>query len=315
MAKETSLQAAYSAMAALKASGTPLTPGAVARAAGLARSTLYLEDDDWVDVLDAIAGKPSARLDAAAPDVRAEPKRLSAIDHLIKRIEGVEAELDGAIEFADSTYQSLIDQLQYYFALAHESPKRREEDQRRRTELIHTLQDLEKAKLEISVLREQIDLSKVSFTSGRKRQLVLSFHDDVGSAANQFLDALHAIIPDSIVGKVYAHVYFVCGAPMSGRTTWIDRHVPLGPGTTLYIEGIFQNRSIRGFIANHIRRLTQAKVHCVWLNTGLAECSRRAKHDKEGRLSIFPAADLEKIFSVLQPVTIDEPFDSIMGVG
>lgn len=148
------MKAVYSAIAQLKQEGEQLSVASVARAAGVGRSTIYQDNDDWHAVMAVIDGgdiPPAVLIDMPAVFRRREPSRIKS---LADRVEALEKELEETIRFADDTYQRLVDQLQYYFAISHETPSRRDEVRKQRIELTATYEEIGRLKEEVRRLTD-----------------------------------------------------------------------------------------------------------------------------------------------------------------
>lgn len=307
MAKGKSIQAAYSAIAQLRREGRKVTPSAVASLAGIGRSTLYREDADWIEVMAAIEGGelPPSTIVELAPVVPRERLRIAA---LADRVRLLEEELEETVKVADQTYQRLIDQLQYYFTLSHDTPNRRDETRKLRLELTASREEVNKLRRELNASDGS---SNVLNAKGNKRKIEIPAGLSAAKSVDHFLVALHQVIPDSIVGKAFTSIAFVCGLPFSGKTNWIDRQVAPGPGASLFIEGSLHTVEIRELMLRHVRRLCNAEITCVWILADAETCIRRI-----GSLNVADRA-LEKLIETIHadtaPVTITEEFDFIVG--
>ncbi|CAM4130041.1 hypothetical protein ROSA5918_23805 [Roseateles saccharophilus] len=312
MARGKSLQAVYAAIAHLRQEGEQLTVASVARAAGVGRSTLYQDNDDWNAVMAVIDGgdiPPAVVVNMPSVFRRREPSR---IKWLSDRIGALEKELEETINFADATYQRLVDQLQYYFAISHETPSRRDEVRKQRIELTATYEEIGRLKQEVRRLTDEGGRSNVIGAKGRKRHISIPPEMSVAKAMDHFLTELHRHIPDKAVGKAFTSITFVCGLPLSGKSTWIDRQAAPGPGTSLFIEGTLHTEELRTVLLAQVKRLCEAEVRCAWLLTGADECLRRAM---PSNVAAGPTEELIRaIHAGTERVSVMESFDSLVGV-
>lgn len=316
VAKKESLDAAYRAILAIRRQGLVPTPTSVAKLAGLTRSTLYRVDPEWVEVLDAIDGKDSSRLDAisALPDVEIRPRALNSVQALTKRLEEVEKEHAASITFADSVYQKLIDQLQYYFSAASQSPNKKNEEVGLRRKLADAHEVARRMESEVAKYKEVARKAKVISATGSKRVISIPPECTPVQAVQFFLDAVGTLIPNQRMATVVGEVIVVCGLPMSGKSTWINAFEIRNPGVTILIEGVNHREEFRRLIVSHLRRLGDFKITCAWLVTPMDECLRRNKYND------FPNAKdqaglISDISNALELVSVLEPFDSILRVG
>lgn len=312
MARGKSLKAVYAAIAHLRQEGEQLTVASVARAAGIGRSTLYQDNDDWNAVMAVIGGSeipPAVVVNMPSVFRRREPSRIKL---LADRVGALEKELEETIKFADVTYQRLVDQLQYYFALSHETPSRRDEVRKQRIELTAAYEEIGRLKQEVRRLTDRSERSNIIGAKGRKRHISIPAEMSVAEAMDHFLAELHRHIPDRAVGKAFTSVTFVCGLPLSGKSTWIDRQVAPGPGTSLFIEGTLHTEELRRVLLAQVKRLCQAEVRCAWLLTGVDDCLRRAMPTSR---AAGPTEEMIRAIDArTERVSVIEAFDSLISV-
>lgn len=310
MAREKVLHAVYAAIASLRHDGKSVTIASVVQISGIARSTFYQDHPDWLTVMSVIDGAeiPSQfSVDVATLSPR---PALSRMQLLTERVNALERSLKETVAISDDVFRRLIDQLQYYFALSHETPKRLEESRKSKLELAEAYQQITRLNGEIRRLSAFGKESNILSAKGHKRHIAIPADLSVARAVDHFLGALHLLIPDKVVGNVYSSIVFVCGLPLSGKSTWIDRQVARGPGTSLYIEGTLHTAEIRSLLLCHVRRLCEAEVRCVWMLVDLEWCLRRVE-SPQGRHS---AELIKSINSTSELICVTEGFDSIVGV-
>ena len=315
MARADLLNRAYQAVAALRAKGrTKLSVEEVAECAGLARSTFYLKDDDWQEVREVIRGKPSPRVRLAAVEVTAASKADLRLTALARRVEEAEAELERIRAAADDVYRKLIDQVQYYFALASETPKKREQQAKLLKEVARAKQEVQRLKAENSRLQASQNAgAEIASLAVAKRVVGLpDAAPSVSALYAAFLDKMAGIVPDEPAGRAVGAVYLLSGLPLSGKGTWIERHKPSTPGAAIYVDSTNHTAEVRGFFVDRMRTFTAAPIHCVRLRASLETCLGRCERTCSGAAQIQVQARLERIHAEFEEVRVDEPFDSII---
>jgi hypothetical protein len=315
MASPDALERAYAAIARLRQQGIARpSVDAVAEVAGLARSSFYQKDDEWSEVRAVIKGKPSPRVKLVELAVSDANKATSRISDITSRVAKLEEDLASTNKFADEVYQRLIDQVQYYFARAEESPKRREQSKKQIDELKQARHDLILAQAELVELRREIQRPNVVKHRALKKIVRLPPAGDASNMFSAFLDELERQVPDAASAKVISSVYVVCGYPKSGKTDWINRHDPAEPGIALYIEGSNHTRSIRSFLTARLRKITSRNIACVWVGSSAEVVEERCRIAYKGIEHVQKQEETQRIRRELELVDLSEDFDLIYPV-
>lgn len=315
MADAESLKRAYGAIGALRARGVSrISVGAVAKLARLARSTFYLKDDkDWEKVRRVIGGEPSEEVGLVQVELMVESEEEQRLAAALKRVEAVEARLLQMEGVGASTYKKLVDSVQHYFALSHESPKRAEKQKRLLTDLGAANQRASK------LMRELDDLRLVnSAASGRvsalarKNTITLSPGASQGDLFSEFLDQFAKITSDSIDASVIAEVYVLCGLPRSGKTSWINNHKPNLGGQIVYIDGTNHTKEVRKFLVDRLKKKISTNIHCVRISSSLDICKSRMRQQWRGVDLLVNEKMLTRIHEEYEEIGFDERFDLIV---
>lgn len=315
MASSDALERAYAAIARLRQQGIARpSVDAVAEVAGLARSSFYQKDDEWSEVRAVIKGKPSPRVKLVELAVSDANKATSRISDITSRVAKLEEDLASTNKFADEVYQRLIDQVQYYFARAEESPKKREQSKKQIDELKQARHDLNSAQAELVELRREIQRPNVVKHRALKKIVRLPPAGDASNMFSAFLDELERQVPDAASAKVISSVYVVCGYPKCGKTGWINRHEPAEPGIALYIEGSNHTRSIRSFLTTRLRKLTSRNIACVWVGGSAEVVEERCRSAYSGIEHVQKQEEIQRIQRELEFVDLSEDFDLIYPV-
>lgn len=162
MANYEMLEKAYAAIGALRSKGLlKIDVGLVARTAGIARSTFYLNDDDWKEVRTVIAGKPSDRVKLKRVEVEEKSLTDQRIEAFSVRLADAEEEVGRIQETAGKVYRELIDEVQRWFVKASESPAKKNQMARALQELNSSRKEVELLRSENRVLQAKIDVSGV----------------------------------------------------------------------------------------------------------------------------------------------------------
>lgn len=315
MASSDALERAYAAIARLRQQGIARpSVDAVAEVAGLARSSFYQKDDEWSEVRAVIKGKASPRVKLVELAVSDAKKATSRVSDITSRVAKLEEDLANTNKFADEVYQRLVDQVQYYFARAQESPKKREQTTKQINELKQARHDLQSAQAELVELRRDIQRPNVVKHRALKKIVRLPSTKDTSHLFSAFLDELERLFPDTASAKVISSVYVVCGYPKCGKSDWINRHEPTEPGIALYIEGANHTRSIRSFLTSRLRKLTSRNIACVWIDGNLEIVKERCRTAYKGIEHVEKEEETQKIRQELEKVDLTEDFDLILPV-
>lgn len=313
MARADTLDRAYKAIARLQAQGrTKLNASLVAASAGLARSTLYLDDDDWMEVLKAIRGETSPSVGLAAVEVVATSKADDKLRALAQRVEDAEEALKKLHVTAHHVYRQLLDQVQYYCALAGETPWKWERDAQTQRELNTAKQELQRLNAENNELRAQMVPDDNGTLCVTQNVIELSEPASLTDMYTEFLNKLAGFVPDAQAGQAVGAIYLLCGLPLSGRSTWIRQHKPLTPRLAVYVDGTNHRAEVRSFFIQSVRRLTEAPIHCVRLRAPAQICLQRCERGWSGAAQIKLMARVEQVQAEFQEVKIDEPFNSVI---
>ena len=315
MASSDAVERAYSAIARLRQQGvTRPSVDAVAEVSGLARSSFYQKDDEWIEVRAVIRGKASPRVKLVELAVSDAQKATSRVSAITERVVELERDLESTNKFADEVYQRLIDQVQYYFARAEESPKKLERSRKQIDELKQARHDLQLAQAELIELRKERQPPNVVKHRALKKIVDLPSARDIPKLFSALLDELEKLFPDDSSCKLISGVHVVCGYPKSGKSTWINKHEPITPGITLYIEGTNHTRAIRQFITSRLRKLTHQSISCVWIEPELDEVKKRCRAAYKGLAHVEIEEEIAKTHEQMEAVDLSEDFDLIYPV-
>lgn len=316
MASPDALERAYAAIARLRQQGIAQpSVDAVADVAGLARSSFYQKDEEWDEVRAVIKGKPSSRVklvEIAASDAQ---KANSRISDVAGRVAKLEEDLASTNKFAEEVYQRLIDQVQYYFARAEESPKKLEQSRKQINELKQARHDLQIAQAELIELRRESQRPNVLKHRVVKKLLKLPPTTNAARLFSEFLDEIERMFPDSTSAKVISEVYIVCGYPKAGKSEWIKRHEAARPGVALYVEGTNHSKAIRSFLVGRLRKLTSENIACVWVDVTADIARERCRKAYQGVAYTEREDEILAVQRDLEIVDLQEGFDLIYPVG
>lgn len=312
MASSDALERAYAAIARLRQQGVARpSVDAVAEVAGLARSSFYQKDDEWSEVREVIKGKASPRVKLVEIMVSDAQKATSRVSDITERVAKLEQDLANANKFADEVYQRLIDQVQYYFARADESPKKLEQSKKQINELKQARHDLQLAQAELVELRRESQRPNVVKHRVLKKIVKLPPAKNTSHLFSVFLDELDRLFPDAASTKIISGVYVVSGYPKCGKTDWINRHEAAQPGIALYIEGTNHTRSIRSFLTGRLRKLTSQNISCVWIDSSFEIVKERCRNAYQGIAYVEKEDEIQTIQKELEIVELSEDFDLI----
>ncbi|MBK6472989.1 MAG: hypothetical protein IPF94_20345 [Betaproteobacteria bacterium] len=315
MASSDALERAYAAIARLRQQGVARpSVDAVAEVAGLARSSFYQKDDEWSEVRAVIKGKASPRVKLVEMMVSDAQKATSRVSDITERVAKLEEDLANTNKYAEEVYQRLIDQVQYYFARADESPKKLEQSKKQINELKQARHDLQLAQTELIELRRESQRSNVVKHRVLKKIVKLPAAKNASDLFSVFLDELDRLFPDAASTKTISGVYVVCGYPKCGKTDWINRHEPANPGIALYIEGTNHTRSIRSFLTGRLRKLTSQNISCVWIDINFEVVRDRCRNAYQGLAHVEKEDEIQTIQKELETVALSEDFDQIYPV-
>lgn len=316
MASSDALEKAYAAIARLRQQGlSQLSVDAVADVAGLARSSFYQkDDDDWAEVRKVIRGKASPRVKLVEIEVSETRKVTSRLSSVLERVAKLEAALADTNKFANDVYHKLIDQVQYYFAKAEESPKKLEQSRKQINELKQARHDLQVAQNEISMLKKERLLPNVVPHRTVKKTVELPSTLDLPNLFSEFLNEFDRLFPDEGSIKALGQIYIVCGLPLCGKTRWINRHEPSRAGISLYVEGTNETSAIRSFLVGRLRKRTSSEITCVWIAGDPDTCKKRCRATHQGIAHVDVESEIQRVSSESQTVSILEDFDVILPV-
>lgn len=313
MAKPDMLEKAYQAVGTLRAKGlTKISVEQVAVVSGLARSTFYLTDPDWQEVLKVIKGKPSPRVKLVEIEASQSSSAARKIAELSKRIAEFESDIGSIRQAADDIYKSLIDQLQYYYALAIETPRRQELQAKYLKELGSAKQEIQRLRTEITRLSaSQASSSNIS-PLVNKAIIDLSNRNSLTSCYSEFLDQLLDIFPVESNGEIADAIFILCGLPLSGKSKWIKNHEPPSHKLCVYVDSTGHSKEMRKFFIERLRKTTTASIHCVYLRATVETCTRRSEMESRGAAHIQMRERIANLQKEFEAVSITESFDSII---
>ena len=312
MASEENLRKAYAAISVLRAKGlSKINVGLVASTAGIARSTFYLDDDEWKEVRAVIRGKPSNQVKLKQVEVAEKSLADRRIEAFSGRLAETEKEVIRIQTIADQVYRELIDEVQRWFVKASESPAKKTQMARYLQELNSSRKDVARLRSENRVLEAQIEVAGVVHPLVQKKIISLDL-GTVGDIFTSFLGQFDALAPlhDNAHGIV--STYLVCGLPFSGKSRWIESHQPSVPGTHIYVDSCAHTADIRRFIANRVHSTKRSEVHCVWLRAGEESCIERVVSLGVGREASLKMEEIKKIALKFEAPSFEEPFDSVI---
>lgn len=313
MAKQGVLDKVYETIGQLRAKGLEkLSVEQVADASGMARSTFYLKDPDWQEVREVIKGKPSTRVKLVEIKIATATRSTRRMAELRERVESVEIELVSVRQTAETVYRKLIDQLQYYFALAAETPAKRDKQTKLLKESGWATQEVKRLQAENANLQEQLRHVPNTTPLVSKRYITLPNELSVSDYYSTFLDQLAQTIPDEQAGQMIGAVFVMCGLPSAGKTQWVHNHKPLEPGVAVYIDGTSHKADIRKFITDRLRRLTAAPINCVRVRMSKQICIERSGRKLRGANQIWMEQNIESVAKEFEEVSLSEPFNAII---
>ncbi|REG45492.1 hypothetical protein B0G80_9089 [Paraburkholderia sp. BL6669N2] len=313
MAKRDVLNHVYACIGTMRSRGDKLNVQKVAVAAGVARATLYLPDPDWQEVREVIKGKPSLRVKLVEIEVTEASRVKRKAAELHERVASAEGEIQAIRKDAERIYRKLVDQLQYYVALAAETPAKTANRAKQLKEAGHDKQEIKRLRAEVAMLQHQVRAAPAEPAAlTTKRYITLPTSSSWADTLASFMDQLAEVIPDDPVAKTIGAVYVLCGLPMAGKTPWATGHKSGVSGVTLYVDGTAHTAEQRRFIADRLRKLTKAPIHCVRLRADGPTCVARSGRKHRGAAHIEVQDAIEKIAAEFEEVSLIEAFNSIV---
>jgi hypothetical protein len=313
MASAENLQKAYTAISVLRAKGLlKMDVGLVASTAGIARSTFYLDDEEWKEVRAVIRGKPSDRVKLKGVEVAEKSLADRRIEVFSGRLAEAEKEVIRIQAIADKVYRELIDEVQRWFVKASESPAKKNQMARYLQELNSSRKEVERLRSENRALEAQIAVAGVVRPLVQKKIISLDVLDTPGNIFTSFLRQLDALAPQHDNAHGIVSTYLVCGLPFSGKSRWVESHQPDVPGTHIYVDSCAHTLDIRRFIADRIHSTTKSDVHCVWLRAGEETCIGRLASLGAGKKASLKKVEIEQVALKFEALDFEEPFDSII---
>lgn len=313
MASNENLQKAYTAISMLRAKGlVKIDVGTVASTAGLARSTFYLDDDDWREVLAVIKGKPSDRVKLQPVETIEKSLTDRRIEAFSARLAAAENELTRIQVIADKVYRELIDEVQRWFVIASESPAKKSQMARYLQELNSSRKEVERLRSENKLLGAQTGVAAAVHPLVQKRIISLDILKSPAEIFMSFLTQLDKLVPQHDNAHGIVSTYVVCGLPFSGKSRWIESHQPSLPGVHIYVDSCAHTTDIRRFIAERLRSTTKSEVHCVWLSAGESTCIKRLVGlGLEGRANV-KREEIKRVALNFQALDFDKLFDTFI---
>ncbi|MDX3943662.1 hypothetical protein QYP06_31785 [Pseudomonas aeruginosa] len=312
MAKQDLLNRVYATISALQSDGRKkLSVMEVSKLSGVGRATINQKHDpDWVKVREVIKGTTHSGVYTkdSSEDVKKPLKNTQEIHHRLKELEEQLALLR---ERASTTYNQLIDRVQYYFALASEKPAKQ-------VEKAKLLQELTHQKNQNAILRADLKAalaeSLTPAVSGIiTSKIILEVPNAVSDseAILSFLEKLDSLASQNRSSLVTA-VYIMCGLPMCGKSSWIENHKPPTPGVSLYFSGASDTVSTRNLLVSRVRKEFNAPVHCVRFSLGLDACISRAEKQFNGAALELNISSIKVVAARFEEIQFSENFDSII---
>ncbi|SAK87365.1 hypothetical protein AWB77_04707 [Caballeronia fortuita] len=313
MANRDLLDRVYACIGTMRSRGDKLNVEKVAMTAGVARATLYLPDPDWREVRAVIKGKTSSRVKLVEIELAGASKVQRKVAELKERVANAEGELQALRRDAEKIYRKLVDQLQYYVALAAETPAKTANRAKQLKESGHDKQEIKQLRAEVALLQQQVrngPTEPAALTT--KRYITLPASSSWADTLASFMDQLAEVIPDEPVAKTIGAVYVLCGLPKAGKTTWATEHKSQVPGIALYIDGVVHTAEQRRFIADRLRKITNAPIHCVRVRADGPTCVTRSGRRHHGAAHIEAQHAIEMVAAEFEEVSLTEPFNSIV---
>lgn len=306
MARSDFLSRAYSALEELVSEGVVrISVSEVAKRAGIGRATINQSaDEDWRKFRNEIRMREKLNTESI--------QRVNniSVTELRRRVKDLEAQVGVLRGQAAITYSQLIDRVQYYYALAAESPKMRSEKAK-------LVKELTSQRKHAQILKSQLDLAlanseSIGATALIIKKIILSKslfnqHDIISS----FIHKLYEY-RDDFSGSPIVDVFLTCGLPLSGADIWIDEHRPTKPGVSLYIDCICVREDVRKLLLVLLRREFKSAIHCVRLRANSDVCRARASMQYSGSEQVLVIKDIEDQAAQFQEVHFAEDFDSVI---
>jgi len=313
MANNENLQKAYDAISALRAKGLlTMDVRKVANTAGIARSTFYLKDPDWKEVRAVISGKPSDRVKLKQVQVEKRSHADQRIQEFSLRLAEAENEVVRIQEIAQKVYRQLIDEVQRWFVKASESPAKKNQIASYLQELVSSRKDVERLSSENRLLEAKVAVAGVVYPLVQKKTISLDVLESPGHIFTSFLRQFDALTPQHEKAHGVVATYVMCGLPLSGKSNWIELHMPSEPGVHIYVDSCAHTGDTRRFIADRIRNVTNSNVHCVWLRASADTCvARDVVVDATTKVTL-KMREIEQVALGFEPPAFEEPFDSII---
>lgn len=306
MARSDVLSRAYKALEELVSEGVArISVSEVAKRAGIGRATInQSSDEDWRKFRDEIRLRGKLNTDSGQ-----RSKNISVND-LRRRVRDLEGQIGVLRNQAAKTYAQLIDRVQYYYALAAESPKVRSEKAK-------LVKELTSQRKQSQVLKSQLDLALANSSSPSATALIIKRVIVSKSSLNQqdiisgFISKLYEY-RESFSGSPIADVFLLCGLPLSGSDSWIAEHRPIKPGVSLYVDCICVNEDVRKLLLVLLRKEFRSAIHCVRLRANSDVCRTRASMQYSGAEQVLVIKDIEEQVMQFDEVHFAEDFDSII---
>lgn len=312
MAKQELLNRVYQTISALHKSGkNKLSVMEVAKLSGVARATINQKSDpDWEVVRGVIKSTfdPKQSLEESNV-VFAKPHH--SFEDVHRRLEELEQQLSLLRDRANTTYDQLMDRVQYYFALASEKPAKQ-------VEMAKVIQELNYQKRQNAILRSDLKAalaeSKNPAVSGLvSSKLIIDIPVSITEpeAIRRFLEKLDSLICENRSSLITA-AYIMFGLPMCGKSCWIENHKPHTPGVSLYISGACDTASIRSLIISRLTKEFSVPIHCVRFDVPLDVCIARAERQFNGAALELNISLMKTAASRVEEIQFTENFDSII---
>src|SRR3989344_269052 len=312
MAKQELLNRVYGTISALHRGGRKkISVMEVAKLSGVARATINQKHDpDWVKVREVIKRTVHSGGDVEDSSVVFEQplKNSQEIHHRLKELE---EQLSLLRERANTTYNQLIERVQYYFALASEKPAKQ-------VEKAKVLQELTHQKNQNAILRADLKAALAeSLTPAVSGIITSKIILEVPNAVSEseailnFLEKLDSLSNQNRSSLVTT-VYIMFGLPMCGQSSWIENHKPSTPGVSLYVSGASDTVSIRSLLISRIRKEFNVPVHCVRFSIGLDVCISRAEKQFNGAALELNILSIKGAAARLEEIQFSDNFDSII---
>lgn len=305
-------KAVYHAIATLRAKGqTNLTVVEVAKMSGVGRSTINQSTLRWQTVRETIKGAHSPHVNYLENELSVVSTSTNKLYEFDARVKNAEESLEFMQNKAKLIHSKLLDQLQYYFSLAGETPSKTKKNASVLKELAAVKQENNRLKSDLS--QYQATLSPDTNITPIVNKKIITLPDYVGlTDASIFIKELETLLSNYTNKNNIKAVFLLMGLPLSGKSDWIHKHMFHTAGITVFIDSINHLRETRDFILTQTKSRISVPIHCVRIRTPIETCKHRGERIFNGVEHVQFQRRLDKAFIELEEVSLNESFDSII---